>query len=104
MWIATHALFFPETDCPFNLHKGKKETNICLFYYAKAFQIFSIIIAIKLKLNFSSYTAEKLVTMVIYKKKLHMWRRWGTPQNFFWAFIDELEKQIINKKTVEVDQ
>ena len=32
-----------------------------------------------------------------------MWRRWGTPQNFFLAFIDELEKQII-KKTVEVGQ
>ena len=27
----------------------------------------------------------------------------GTPQNFFSAFIDELEKQII-KKTVEVGQ
>ena len=33
-----------------------------------------------------------------------MWRRWGTPQNFFLAFIDELEKQIISKKTVEVGQ
>ena len=28
----------------------------------------------------------------------------GTPQNFFLTFIDELEKQIIIKKTVEVDQ
>ena len=27
-----------------------------------------------------------------------MWRRWGTPQNFFLQFIDELEKQIIIKK------
>ena len=27
-----------------------------------------------------------------------MWRRWGTPQNFFLPFIDELEKQIIIKK------
>ena len=32
-----------------------------------------------------------------------MWRGWGTPQNFFLAFIYELEKQII-KKTVEVGQ
>ena len=31
-------------------------------------------------------------------------RRWGTPQNFFLAFIDKLEKQIIIKKTVEVGQ
>ena len=38
------------------------------------------------------------------KKIAHMWRRWGTPQNFFLAFIDELEKQIIIKKTVEVGQ
>ena len=32
----------------------------------------------------------------------HMWR-WGTPQNFFLAFTDELKKQIIIK-TVEVGQ
>ena len=30
-----------------------------------------------------------------------MWRRWGTPQNFFLAFIDELEKQIIIKKLLK---
>ena len=33
-----------------------------------------------------------------------MWRRWGTPPNFFLAFTDELKKQIIIKKTVEVGQ
>ena len=33
-----------------------------------------------------------------------MWRRWGTPQNLFLEFIDELEKQIIIIKTVEVGQ
>ena len=33
-----------------------------------------------------------------------MWRRWGTPQSFFLAFIDEFEKQIIIKKTIEVGQ
>ena len=38
------------------------------------------------------------------EKITHMWRRWGTPQNFFLAFINELEKQIIIKKTVEVGQ
>ena len=38
------------------------------------------------------------------KKITHMWRRWGTLQNFFFAFIDELEKQIIITKTVEVGQ
>ena len=27
-----------------------------------------------------------------------MWRRWGTPQNFCLAFIDELEKQLFIKK------
>ena len=30
--------------------------------------------------------------------------RCGIPQNFFLAFIDELEKQICIKKTVEVGQ
>ena len=33
-----------------------------------------------------------------------MRRRWDTPQDFFLAFIEELEKQIIIKKTVEVGQ
>ena len=28
----------------------------------------------------------------------------GTPQNFFLAFIDELEKPLFTKKTVGVDQ
>ena len=43
----------------------------------------------------------------IYVKKWHTWKGWGTPQNFFLAFIefiDELEKQILIKKTVEVGQ
>ena len=33
-----------------------------------------------------------------------MWRRWDSPQNFFcvFAFIDQLEKQTIIKKTAEV--
>ena len=33
-----------------------------------------------------------------------MWRKWGTPQNFSLAFIDEFEKQVIIRKTVEVGQ
>ena len=33
-----------------------------------------------------------------------MCRRWGTPQNFFFAFTDELEKQIIITKSAEVGQ
>ena len=37
-------------------------------------------------------------------EKINMWRRWGTPQNFFLAFNDELEKQINVKKTVEAGQ
>ena len=36
---------------------------------------------------------------MIVKKITHMLKRWGTPQNFFLPFIDELEKQIIIKKT-----
>ena len=39
-----------------------------------------------------------------FKKITHMRRTWGTPLNFFLAFIDELEKQIIIKKTVDVGQ
>ena len=31
-------------------------------------------------------------------------RRWGTPQNCYLAFIEELEKQLFIKKTVEVAQ
>ena len=33
-----------------------------------------------------------------------MGRRWGTPQNFFLAFTDELERQMFVKNTVEVGQ
>ena len=33
-----------------------------------------------------------------------MRRRWDTPQNFFLALIDGLEKQILIKKTVKVGQ
>ena len=29
-------------------------------------------------------------------------RRWGTPQNFCLAFTDEVEKQLLIKKTVKV--
>ena len=42
---------------------------------------------------------------VISVKITHIRRRWGTPLNFFLAFSDELEKQLIFiKKTVEVCQ
>ena len=34
----------------------------------------------------------------------YMWRRWGTPPNFLFGFIDEIEKQIITKKTAEGGQ
>ena len=27
-----------------------------------------------------------------------MWKRWGTPQSLCLAFIDQLEKQLFNKK------
>ena len=37
------------------------------------------------------------------RKIAHIWRRCGTLQNFFLPFIDELEKQLLNK-TVEVDR
>ena len=33
-----------------------------------------------------------------------MWRRWGTPQNFFLVFTDEPERQLFIKKAVEVSQ
>ena len=39
---------------------------------------------------------------LIRKKITYMWRRWGTTKNFWSAFIDELEKQLFIKKTVEV--
>ena len=29
-----------------------------------------------------------------------MWKRWGTPQSFCLAFIDELEKQLFIKKNL----
>ena len=44
------------------------------------------------------------LSKILLNKITHMWRRWGTSQNFFLAFTDELEKQIFNKKTVEMGQ
>ena len=32
-----------------------------------------------------------------HKETTHMWRTWGTTQNFFLAFTDKLEKQILKK-------
>ena len=34
----------------------------------------------------------------LFEKKITPMYRWGTPQNFFLAFMDELEKQIVIKK------
>ena len=48
--------------------------------------------------------ASKILKFVDFtkKKKNHTHvKKVGTPQNFFLAFIDELEKQIIIKKTVK---
>ena len=49
-------------------------------------------------------TGQKMKLSKKIKKITHIWRRWGIPQNFLLAFIDEFEKQIISKKTVEGDQ
>ena len=46
----------------------------------------------------------KEISYYVFQKITHMWRRCGTPQNFVLTFIDEFEKQIIIKKTVEVAQ
>ena len=45
------------------------------------------------KINIAVYKGHILF---IKKKITHMWRRWGTPKNFFLAFIYELEKQTYN--------
>ena len=51
-----------------------------------------------------SFTSGVFPSMCKIAKITHIWRSWGTPQNFFLAFIDGLEKQIIIKKTVKVGQ
>ena len=62
-----------------------------------------------LKTNDDSWSCEQLKKCVtdqyLERKNTQMWRRWGTPQFFFFfAFIDEFEKQLFIKKTVEVGQ
>ena len=63
-----------------------------------------------LKTNDDSWSCEQLKKCVtdqyLERKNTQMWRRWGTPQFFFFffAFIDEFEKQLFTKKTVEVGQ
>ena len=39
--------------------------------------------------------------MISFEKITHMRGRWSTPQNFFLAFIDEFEKQLIIKKLLK---
>ena len=51
-----------------------------------------------------SFTSGVFPSMCKIAKIIHMWRSWGTPQNFFVVFIGELEKQIILKKPVKVGQ
>ena len=60
-------------------------------------------ISIKLELNFNNeFGIAVLSTVSVSRKKItHMWERWGTPQNFFLTFINELEKQIIIKKLLK---
>ena len=57
-----------------------------------------------IKLNYSKLTS--WITRENILKKSHTCEEGGagTPQNFFSAFIDELEKQMIIKRTVEVGQ
>ena len=38
---------------------------------------------------------------ISFEKITHIRRRWSTPQNFFLAIIDELEKQLIIKKLLK---
>ena len=54
--------------------------------------------------NYKNLNVSRINSFLDKIKIKHMWRMWGTPHNFFLAFIDELEKQIIITKTVEVGQ
>ena len=57
----------------------------------------------KAEVSVNEQLAEELHKPV-FKKITRMLRRWGTLQNFFLAFTDELEKQLPIKKAVEVGQ
>ena len=39
--------------------------------------------------------------IIVINKITHMRRRWGTPQNFYLAVIDELEKELFIKKLLK---
>ena len=78
--------------------KRKLQINITTSLNLKFSKTFSI-------KNLHRIVSEVLSILIFEVLKItHMRRRWGTPQNFFLAFIDELEKQIIIKKTIEVGQ
>ena len=38
---------------------------------------------------------------ILVGKITYMWRRWGTPQNFYLVFTDELQKTTIKKKMLK---
>ena len=64
--------------------------------------MFQALSCIFLLVNYLKLTLAKRDTFITRKdlksKIIHMWRRWGTLQNFSLVFIDELEKQIFIKK------
>ena len=52
--------------------------------------------------NISLYQVKRVCNVYWKNKKItQLWRRWGTPENFCLAFIDELEKQLFIKNLLK---
>ena len=75
--------------------KIKKHNKIISFTRSKLNSIENIIS--KALLIDDEISLEDFTTILNEEKITDMWRRWGTPQNFALAFIDELEKQLLKK-------
>ena len=100
--------------CPLSEHHLKSASNRHFWSISKTKPKVTIIWKWNAKLQKPSHRYEKnslinknwikhslSCSTVTHKGNLkitYMWRRWGTPQNLFLAFIDELEKQVIIKK------
>ena len=86
-------------------HRSRLGSSFCLHVSHKNYFLRFHCFKINSKVRYQKTTyiygvsVKKTSYLQLFIKKItNMWKKWGTPQNFFLAFIDELEKQLFIKK------
>ena len=65
-----------------------------LRYTDKLLDVFFLLLTVILSVLHKNPGKKIYLQKKVHWKIIHMWRTWGTPQNFSLAFIDELKKTI----------